>query len=243
MIKVRTDTGTSRLVYLATAVSAPGSVLTLAAIRSTRESFPGCNWKKRSNFKVNGSSGMILYIKNMVSIRCLLIVKAHLEKLGIPYLSVELGEVEINENISEEKFDQLNTELRKTGLELLEDKRSIIVEKIRNIIVEMIHYSDELPKIKTSQYISQKLNLNYNYISYLFSEVRGTTIEHYIVTQKIERAKELISYDELTLTDIASKLHYRSVAHLSSQFKRVTGLTPIHFKKMRDKRRIPLGML
>ena len=179
----------------------------------------------------------------MVSIRCKLIVMLFLEKFEIPYKSVELGEVVLNEDISTEKYDQLNTALLNTGLEILDDKRGRVVEKIRNVIVEMIHYSDELPKIKISDYISQKLNQNYSNLSHLFTEVRGITIEHYIIIQKIERAKELISYNELTLSDIAFKLHYSSVAHLSNQFRKVTGLTPTHFKKMKDKRRIPLGML
>ena len=198
---------------------------------------------KSISLKIVFKVGMVLYIKNMVSIRCKLIVMLFLEKFEIPYKSVELGEVVLNEDISTEKYDQLNTALLNTGLEILDDKRGRVVEKIRNVIVEMIHYSDELPKIKISDYISQKLNQNYSNLSHLFTEVRGITIEHYIIIQKIERAKELISYNELTLSDIAFKLHYSSVAHLSNQFRKVTGLTPTHFKKMKDKRRIPLGML
>lgn len=179
----------------------------------------------------------------MVSIRCKIIVKAELEKLDLHPLSVELGEVEIKETISVKKLNQFNTALRITGLELLDDQRSITVEKIRNLIVEMIHYSDELPKKNISDYISEKLGQNYTTLSHLFSEVRGTTIEHYIISQKIERAKELITYGELTLSEIAFKLHYSSVAHLSSQFKKITGLTPTHFKNMKQKRRIPLGLV
>ena len=179
----------------------------------------------------------------MVSIRCKIIVKAEVEKLGLHPLSVELGEVEIKENISAKKMEELNAALQTTGLEILDDQRSITVEKTRNLIVEMIHYSDELPKTNISDYISEKLNQNYATLSRLFSEVRGTTIEHYIIAQKIERAKELITYGELTLSEIAFKLHYSSVAHLSTQFKKVTGLTPTHFKNMKVNRRIPLGLV
>jgi len=186
---------------------------------------------------------MKIYIKNMVSIRCKIIVRAELEKLGLHTLSVELGEVEIKENISAQKLDQLNAALKTSNLELLDDKRSIIVEKIRKIIVEMVHYSDEFPKINFSDYLSEKLNEHYTTLSHLFSEVRGITIEHYIIAQKIEKAKELITYGEHTLSEIAFKLQYSSVAHLSAQFKKTTGLTPSHFKNMREKKRIPIGTL
>lgn len=179
----------------------------------------------------------------MVCIRCKMILKSELERLGFHPITVELGEVQIKENISLKKSKQLNAVLLKTGLELLDDKRSIIVEKIRNVIVEMIHYSDEVPKTNTSDYLAEKLNLKYSKLSRLFTEVRGITIEHYIIVQKIERAKELITYCEFNLSEIAFKLHYSCVAHLSKQFKKVTGLTPMHFKKMKEKRRIPLGLL
>ena len=184
--------------------------------------------------------GMKLIIKNMVSLRCKLIVKSELENLGLDYTTVELGEVEIREELSEIKHNQLKIALLKSGLELMEDKKSILIEKVKNIIVEMIHYSDEPLKTNFSDYLSQKLNYDYNYISNLFSEVKGTTIEHFIIAHKIERAKELLVYNELSLTEIAYKLHYSSVAHLSNQFKKVTGLTPSFFKKMKDKRLIAL---
>ena len=176
----------------------------------------------------------------MVSIRCKMIVKSELENLGLDYTIVELGEVEIREELSEIKHTQLKTALLKSGLELMEDKKSILIEKVKNIIVEMIHYSDEPLKTNFSDYLSKKLNYDYNYISNLFSEVKGTTIEHYIIAHKIERAKELLVYNELSLTEIAYKLHYSSVAHLSNQFKKVTGLTPSFFKKMKHKRLIAL---
>jgi len=176
----------------------------------------------------------------MVSLRCKMIVKSELENLGLDYTIVELGEVEIREELSEIKHTQLKTALLKSGLELMEDKKSILIEKVKNIIVEMIHYSDEPLKTNFSDYLSKKLNYDYNYISNLFSEVKGTTIEHYIIAHKIERAKELLVYNELSLTEIAYKLHYSSVAHLSNQFKKVTGLTPSFFKKMKHKRLIAL---
>lgn len=167
-------------------------------------------------------------------------VKAELDKLGLHYRLVELGEVEIEENITAGQIDQLKIALLKSGLELMDDKKAMLIEKIKNVIVEMVHYEDELPKTKNSDYISKKLSHNYNYLSNLFSEAAGTTIEHYIILHKIERAKELIIYDELSLTEIAWRLNYSSVAHLSNQFKKITGLTPSFFKKLKSKRLIAL---
>jgi len=183
---------------------------------------------------------MRLYIKNMVSTRCKLLVKSELESLDLGYKTVDLGEVELEENISDEKREELKQALLRSGLVLMEDKKSILVEKIKTIIIEMVHYSDELPKVNYSVYISQKLNLNYTYMANLFAEVKGTTIEQFIIIHKIERVKELIIYDELTLTEIAELMQYSSVAHLSKQFKRITGLTPSHFKQLKNKRRNPL---
>ena len=159
-----------------------------------------------------------------------MIVKSELENMGLHFTIVELGEVEIREKLSAKKQKQLKIALIKFGLELMEDKKSMLIEKIKNIIVEMIHYNDELPITNFSNYLAEKLNYVYNYILNLFSEVKGTTIEHYIIAHKIERAKELLIYNELTLTEIAYKLHYSSVAHLSNQFKKVTGLTPSFLK-------------
>src|ERR1041384_5094147 len=176
---------------------------------------------------------MKLYIKHMVSLRCKLLVKAELEKLKLNHTIVELGEVEIMQDLSAAKHDQLRAALLKSGLELIEDERAILVEKIKNIIVEMVHYTDELPKVNFSVYLSKKLNHNYSQLAMLFSEVKGTTIEHFIIMHKIERVKELIIYNELSLSEIADKLHYSSVAHLSTQFKKVTGLTPSFFKSDR----------
>ena len=179
---------------------------------------------------------MRLLIKNMVSIRCKMIVKSELENLGLHFLTVALGEVEIIEELDETTREELRFALLKFGLELLADKKAIIIEKIKNIIIEMIHYSDELPVKNFSGYLAEKMNYDYKYLSNLFSEVKGITIEKYIIAHKIEHAKELLVYGELTLTEIAARLHYSSVAHLSNQFKKVTGLTPSFFKKMKDKR-------
>jgi AraC-like DNA-binding protein len=181
-----------------------------------------------------------LFIKYMVSNRCKMLVKAELAKLGLHYRVVDLGEVEIEENITAEQHDLLKTALLKSGLDLMDDKKSILIEKIKNVIVEMVHYEDEFPRTKNSDYISKKLSHNYTYLANLFSEATGTTIEHYIIIHKIERAKELIIYDELNLTEIAWRLNYSSVAHLSSQFKKITGLTPSFFRKLKTKRRISL---
>ena len=180
---------------------------------------------------------MRLYIKYMVSIRCKMVVKSELDKLGLPYLSIKLGEIEISDPISDEQHEQLKTALFKSGLELMDNKKSILIEQIKNVIVELVHYSEELPKINLSDYLSEKLHYNYTYLANLFSEVQGTTIQHFMIIHKIERVKELLVYDELNLTEIAYQLHYSSVAHLSNQFKKITGLTPSHFKKLRDKRR------
>lgn len=186
---------------------------------------------------------MKLLIKNMVSLRCKIIVKSVLESLNLHFIIVELGEVEISEELSEEQLIELKTALLKFGLEILEDKKSMLIEKIKNIIVEMVHYRDEAPILNFSHYLSEKLNYEYNYLSNLFSEVKGITIERYIIAHKIELAKELLLYNELTLTEIAAKLHYSNVAHLSTQFKKVTGLTPSFFKKMKHKRLIGLENL
>ena len=184
-----------------------------------------------------------LFIKNMVCIRCQMVVKSELEKLGMNFSAVELGEVEIIGKVSKDQLDNLSAALRLTGLELMEDNKTILVEKIKTLIIELIHYSDEQIKINLSDYLSEKLNHNYTYLSNLFSEVKGTTIEQFYLANKIERVKELLVYDELNLTEIAWKLHYSSVSHLSNQFKKMTGLTPSHFKNLKNKKRSPLGGL
>jgi AraC-like DNA-binding protein len=173
----------------------------------------------------------------MVCTRCKMVVKSELEKLGLHYIMLELGEADIMENMSDEQLDHLSIALRKTGLELMNDKKSIVVEKIKTTIIELVHYTDEQIKTNLSDYLTEKLNYNYTYIANLFSEVTGATIEKFYLAHKIERVKELLVYDELNLTEIADKLHYSSVAHLSNQFKKMTGLTPSYFKNLRHKRR------
>jgi len=169
-----------------------------------------------------------------------MVVKDELRKLGLHFIIVELGEIDIMENISMEVREELKTALKVSGLELMDDKRAVLIEKIKNVIIEMIHYSDDLPKVNYSDYISEKLNFDYTYLSNIFSEVKGITIQQFIIIHKIEKVKELLLYDELNLTEISDKLHYSSVAHLSNQFKKVTGLTPTHFQKLKDKRRSPI---
>jgi AraC-like DNA-binding protein len=176
----------------------------------------------------------------MVSNRCKLAVKQELKRLGLHFIVVDLGEVEIMEDISEETREELKTGLASSGLELMDDKRAILIEKIKDIVIKMIHHSDELIKVNFSDYLSEKLNHDYTYLANLFSEVQGTTIEHFVIAHKIERIKELIIYNELNITEIAFKMNYSSVAHLSNQFKKVTGLSPSHFKNLKDKRRSPL---
>jgi AraC-like DNA-binding protein len=166
-----------------------------------------------------------------------MMVKDELEKLGLHHAVVDLGTVEILEDITTEQRIQLKENLMKSGLELLDNKKSILIEKIKNIIIEMIHYSDELPKVNYSDYISEKLGYDYTYLANIFSEVRGITIQQFIIMHKIERVKELLIYDELNLTQISYKLHYSSVAHLSNQFKKITGLTPTFYKQLKDKRK------
>jgi AraC-like DNA-binding protein len=176
----------------------------------------------------------------MVSNRCKLAVKDALRKLKLHFVMVELGEVDIMENITEEQRFQLKLELFNSGLELMDDKRAMLIEKIKNVIIEMVHYSEETIKINFSDFLGEKLDHDYTYLANLFSEVQGTTIEQFIIVHKIERIKELIIYGELNITEIAWKMNYSSVAHLSNQFKKVTGLSPSHFKQMKVKRRSPI---
>jgi AraC-like DNA-binding protein len=180
---------------------------------------------------------MELYIKYMVSLRCKMIVKDELKKLGLQYVSLDLGVVDILEEITEEQREQFKIALLKSGLELLDNQKAILIEKIKGVIIEMIHYNEELPKVNYPDYISEKLHYDYTYLANTFSEVKGTTIQQFIIMHKIEKVKELLLYDELNLTEISYKLHYSSVAHLSTQFKKITGLSPSYFKKMKQKRK------
>ena len=173
----------------------------------------------------------------MVSQRCKMVVKEELKKLGLRYTVIELGMAEIVEDITASQRDQLKANLLRSGLDLLESKKSILIEKIKNVIIEMIHHSDELPKVNYSDYIAAKLGHDYTYLANTFSEVKGTTIQQFIIMHKIERVKELLLYGELTLTEISYKLNYSSVAHLSNQFKKVTGLSPSFYKQLKHKRK------
>ncbi len=172
----------------------------------------------------------------MVSLRCKMMVKEELSKLGLHYVVLDLGMVDVLEEITSEQRERLKENLLKSGLELMDDKKSILIDKIKNVIIEMIHYSDEIPDVNYSDYISEKLKYDYTYLSNIFSEVKGITIQQFIINHKIEKVKELLLYNELNLTEISYKLHYSSVAHLSNQFKKVTGLSPTYYKQLKQKR-------
>ena len=172
----------------------------------------------------------------MVSLRCKMIVRDELKRLGLKHTIIDLGMVETLEDITKEQRQLLQVNLLKSGLELLDSKRAILIEKIKNVITEMIHYSDELPTTNYSDFISEKLGYDYTYLSNIFSEVKGITIQQFIIINKIEKVKELLLYEELNLTEISYKLHYSSVAHLSNQFKKITGFSPSYYKQLKQKR-------
>lgn len=181
-----------------------------------------------------------LYIKNMVCNRCIMAVKTLLDKLEIATQSIKLGEVTLEKAIDKKKKEQLSNELETIGFHLIDDKKNRLMEQIKTLVIELVHYNGNNLKVNLSDYISEKLHHDYNYVSKLFSEVEGTTIEKYFITQKIERVKELLVYDELTLNEIADQLNYSSTAHLSTQFKKVTGFTPSYFKNLKENKRKPL---
>lgn len=181
-----------------------------------------------------------LYIKNMVCSRCIMVVKATLNEIGIDTSQIELGEVFIEKELDKTQRNKVEAALNKIGFELLDDRKNILIESIKIEIIQLIQSADDNSKVKRSNYLSQKLHHDYSYLSTLFSEVEGITIEQYFIAQKIEKVKELLVYDELTLSQIADQLNYSSIAHLSTQFKKVTGLTPTHFKKIKGKKRKPL---
>jgi AraC-like DNA-binding protein len=176
----------------------------------------------------------------MVSNRCKMLVKEVLKNQGLHFIVVDLGEVEIMESISGEQRETLKAGLFDSGLELMDDKKAVLIEKIKNVIIDMVHYSDEIIKVNFSDFLSEKLHHDYTYLSNLFSEVKGITIQQFIIIHKIERVKELLLYEELNLTEISYKMNYSSVAHLSNQFKKVTGLSPSNFKQLKDKKRMPI---
>ena len=179
---------------------------------------------------------MKLYIKHMVSNRCKIVVNDVFINQGLLLQKIELGEVEMLESISDEKYSNLKVSLLDEGFELIEDKRAILIERIKNIIIDMVHHSDKSLKVNFSDYLSSILNYDYTYMANVFSDSQGITIEQYVISNKVERIKELILYDELNITEIANEMNYSSVAHLSGQFKKFTGLSPSYFKKLKLKR-------
>ncbi|MFV5698345.1 helix-turn-helix domain-containing protein [Flavobacterium sp. ZT3R17] len=186
---------------------------------------------------------MKIYIKNMVCDRCKMVVKSELEKIEIFPISVELGEVEFLGDFKDNQKQDLEIKLQSLGFELLEDKTTILIEKIKCLIVNLVHHQNNELKTNLSNYLSEQLGQDYNTLSNLFSEVQGTTIEHYFIAQKIEKVKELLMYKELTLSEIAIKLNYSDVAHLSNQFKKITGVTPTHFKQLKENNRLQIDGL
>lgn len=176
---------------------------------------------------------MKLYVKHMVSVRCRQVVQEKLEEMGLDYKGIDLCEVEVKNNITEAQRNKLKDELLVSGYELMDEESSTLIENIKKAIIEIVHYSDELPRIKNSEFLAEKLNYDYTYLANVFSESTGVTIEQYIISEKIDRVKRLLLFDKLTLTEISYKLNYCSVAHLSQQFKKVTGLTTSYFKKLK----------
>ena len=183
---------------------------------------------------------MKLQIRNMVSKPCKIIVKKELKKLSLKFKSITLGEVEMYKPLKKKDYSRFRIALNKYGLELVMDKKAILIDRIKNIIIDMVHYKEELIRVKNSTYISEKASYDYTYLANVFSQETGTTIEHYIINQKIERAKELLLYNELNLTEISYVLNYSSVAHLSRQFKLVTGITATDFRNSSFQNRIEL---
>jgi AraC-like DNA-binding protein len=179
----------------------------------------------------------------MVCDRCKMVVKSELEQLGLQPLTVELGTVELKEELTGEEKEQLNTRFRELGFELIDDKKSRLIERVKNLVVELVHYSADQLNMNVSDYLTQHIPMEYKYLSNLFSEVEGTTIEKFYISQRIERVKELLVYDELSLSEIADQMGYSSVAYLSTQFKKVVGLTPSHFKSIGEAKRKPLDLL
>ena len=196
--------------------------------------------KHRDKLEVFGKNMTTLFIKNMVCNRCIMAVKSELDKLGIEPNDVQLGEVTLERELTAQEKEKFSQALVSLGFEMIDDKKSRLIEQIKNTIIDLVHHQDNDTKTNLSEVLSGKLFHDYNYLSNLFSEVEGTTIEKYFIAQKIEKVKELLVYDELSLSEIAFRLNYSSVAYLSNQFKKVTGLSPSHFKKIREDRRKPL---
>lgn len=185
-------------------------------------------------------NAMTLYIKNMVCQRCIMAVRSILDELGIRFTSIRLGEVDLHDEPSGQVMQELSARLTGIGFELIDDRKGRIIEKIKNAVIELVHHSSDTPKTNLSDHLAEKLHYDYNYLSRLFSDIEGTTIEKYFIAQRIEKVKELLVYDERSLSEIAWQMGYSSVAHLSNQFKKVTGLTPSHFRQIRAEKRKPL---
>ena len=178
---------------------------------------------------------MKVYIKNMVCDRCTLVVSALMKELHFEAVSVEMGEVDFaDRELSETERDVLKARLEALSFELLDDKRSQLIDKIRTCVIDLVHRQESLEKVKLSDYLKKQVNYDYNHISHLFSSIEGITIEQYFINHKIEKVKELLVYDELNATEIAYRMGYSSLAHLSGQFKKVTGMTPTQFKKLKN---------
>lgn len=182
----------------------------------------------------------VIYIKNMVCNRCILVVQNEMDRLQIQTKHISLGEVHLEQELTTQQKKDIEAALVPLGFEMIDDKRSRVIEKIKNTIIDLVHHQDSELKNNLSDILSKELLLDYKYLSNLFSEVEGTTIEKYYIAQKIERVKELLIYDELSLSEIAYQLNYSSVAYLSNQFKKITGLTPSHFKQIKTEKRKPL---
>lgn len=176
----------------------------------------------------------------MVCNRCIMVVRGELEKAGLEIENISLGEVSLEKEPTDQQRKSVEESLVTLGFEIIDDKKSRIIEKIKNIIIELVHHQDNALKSNLSDILSSELHHDYNYLSNLFSEIEGTTIEKYFIAQKVEKVKELLVYDELSLSEIAFRLNYSSVAYLSNQFKKVTGLTPSHFKQVKEDKRKPL---
>ncbi|MCT4317784.1 helix-turn-helix domain-containing protein [Elizabethkingia anophelis] len=181
-----------------------------------------------------------LFIKNMVCNRCILVVQNELDKLGIETSNIKLGEVSLVKDLTKKEREAIENVLDPLGFQVIDDKKSRMIEKIKNVIIELVHHQDNDVKTNLSDVLSDALHNDYNYLSNLFSDIEGTTIEKYFIAQKVEKVKELLVYDELSLSEIADRMNYSSVAYLSNQFKKVTGLTPSHFKQIREDKRKPL---
>ncbi|MGV3631285.1 MAG: AraC family transcriptional regulator [Bacteroidota bacterium] len=186
---------------------------------------------------------MKLYIKNMVCERCKMVVKTELEKLGLHPIAVQLGEAEFSVELTAQEIEAVQSALTQFGFELIDDRKSRVINKIKTLIIDLVHHQYHKLPVNLSEYIVEHIPMDYSYISSLFTQVENTTIEHFYIRQKIEKVKELLVYDELNLNEISDHLNYSSASHLSKQFKKITGVTPLHFKRLKEQKRIPIENL